>query len=600
MSIIRAFLKSNFTYFFYFYRYLKYRMLITFLLSVGVGVLDGFGLAMFIPLLQMLDPETSNESDEDLGKLDFIPDMMNNLGISFNLENVLILILAFFILKGFIKFIQGYYAVIFQQFFIRTIRITNIDLMNTFSFAEFVKSDTGRIQNTFSGEVEKVNQAYKTYIAVLQYSSLVFVYMLLAFLSDPGFAIMVTIGGAATNIIFKILYKKTKILSSKLTIQNHFFQGLLIQHVAYFKYLKASGLNLFYGNKLKKNITDIENSQRKMGVLGAALNGLREPLTILVVVFVIILQLRFFNAGLGTVILSLLFLYRALTFLMALQDQWNRFLSVSGSLENMSNFVEELRSNKEKNGKKIFHELKNQISLNKIYFSYDDKQVLNGVDLKIEKNDTIAIIGESGSGKSTLMYLIAGLLNPTNGSIRIDSNELSEIDKSSFKKRIGYVSQDAPTFNDSIFNNVTFWADKNKVNYDKFFSALKQASIFDYVMELPNQEEDLLGNNGVNLSGGQKQRLAIARELYKDVDMLFLDEATSALDAETETTIQNNIEKLKGEYTIIMIAHRLSTIKKADRIILLEKGKIAAIGSFEELMKSSPQFKRMINLQGLL
>ena len=133
---------------------------------------------------------------------------------------------------------------------------------------------------------------------------------------------------------------------------------------------------------------------------------------------------------------------------------------------------------------------------------------------------------------------------------------------------------------------------------NRFEDALKKAFIYDFVYSQPLQENAMLGNNGINVSGGQKQRLSIARELYKEVDFLFMDEATSALDSETEKEIQENIEKLKGNYTILIIAHRLSTIKNADKIILLNKGSIEEVGTFEELMFTSASFKKMVELQG--
>ena len=128
---------------------------------------------------------------------------------------------------------------------------------------------------------------------------------------------------------------------------------------------------------------------------------------------------------------------------------------------------------------------------------------------------------------------------------------------------------------------------------------MKKASIEDFVKLQPDKEFTILGNNGINLSGGQKQRLSIARELYKDVDFLFMDEATSALDSETELAIRDNIDELKGKYSIIIIAHRLSTVRNADRIILMHKGKIEQIGNFEQLLQSSPSFKKMVELQGI-
>ena len=595
MKKLKDILRNNFDSFFYFFGYLRYRMLIVFFLSLTVGVLDGLGLAMFIPLLQMFDD--NGETAGDLGKLQFLPDLLQHWGIPFNVVTVLILILIFFACKGVAKFIQTYVNVIYMQFFMRTVRVTNINLMNTFSFSHFVTSDSGRIQNTFSGEVEKLNIAFSSYMKSFQQAILVFVYLTLAFGSNFIFALMVGIGGAATNFLFKYLYKRSKSFSRQITKENHIFQGLLIQHVAFFKYLKSSGLNFKFSDKLVISIKKIERIQRKIGYISSIMLGAREPLTIFVVVIAIILQIKFFGTNIGTVILSLLLLYRALTFLMAMQAEWNRFIAVSGSLENMNDFVKELKSGREKNGTVKIKSFVNKISLRNVSFSYGPTQILNCINIDIHKNQTIALVGQSGSGKTTLMNILTGLIVPEKGEIEIDDNNYKSLDLYSLRENIGLISQESPTFNDTIFNNITFWDKPTPENKQRFFEAIKKASIYDYIMGLPNREEEYIGNNGINLSGGQKQRIAIARELYKDIDLLFMDEATSALDGETEAAIQKNIEELHGKYTIVMIAHRLSTIKNADQIILLKDGQITATGDFHELLEKSEEFRYMINLQ---
>src|SRR5690606_9681850 len=158
-------------------------------------------------------------------------------------------------------------------------------------------------------------------------------------------------------------------------------------------------------------------------------------------------------------------------------------------------------------------------------------------------------------------------------------------------------TQEPVIFNETIFNNVTFWDTYSPESYQRFEQAIKRASLEEFVHSLPDREHSKLGNNGINLSGGQRQRVSIARELYKDIDILILDEATSALDSETEKAIQEGMEELQGKYTLLMVAHRLSTIKNADRIIVLSKGEIVDEGSFEELIIKSPRFQRMVELQ---
>ena len=172
-------------------------------------------------------------------------------------------------------------------------------------------------------------------------------------------------------------------------------------------------------------------------------------------------------------------------------------------------------------------------------------------------------------------------------------------DLNTYRKRIGYITQEPVIFDDTVYNNVTFWSEKTDQNEHRFWEALRKASIDEFIMDQPDGKETRLGNNGINLSGGQKQRVSIARELYKNVEFLFMDEATSALDSETEKMIQQNIDRLRGQYTILIIAHRLSTIKNADRVVVMSKGQIDRIGTYKELVANSDAFKRMVELQEL-
>jgi subfamily B ATP-binding cassette protein MsbA len=185
------------------------------------------------------------------------------------------------------------------------------------------------------------------------------------------------------------------------------------------------------------------------------------------------------------------------------------------------------------------------------------------------------------------------------GQMSIDGINREDLDIKTYQQKIGYITQDPVIFNDTVFNNVSFWSDPTIENKKRFENALTKASLYDYIQGLPEKEHTILGHNGINLSGGQKQRISIARELFKEIDILILDEATSALDSETEKIIQENIDHLKGQYTILIVAHRLSTIRNATRIVLMRDGEIAQIGNFQELSKSVPHFKRMVELQGL-
>ncbi|MDQ6814834.1 MAG: ATP-binding cassette domain-containing protein, partial [Bacteroidota bacterium] len=289
--------------------------------------------------------------------------------------------------------------------------------------------------------------------------------------------------------------------------------------------------------------------------------------------------------------------YRSLNFLMVLQNDWQQFIQVSVSMTTVSSIINEMETMKEIKAATPFRTFKQENKIKKLFFAYGSQVVLNEIDVLIPKNKTVALVGESGSGKTTLANIVSGLIQPNKGEVLIDNFPLKDIDLNSYRDHIGYISQEPVIFNDNIFNNITFWAEPNKKNTRRFWEIIELASLKDFLMNLAEKELTPLGDNGMLISGGQKQRISIARELYKDAQILILDEATSALDSETERVIQDNIDNLRGKFTILIIAHRLSTIKNADIIYLLEKGKVLAHGDFDNMLSQSQRFKRMVSLQ---
>ncbi|MES2646521.1 MAG: ABC transporter ATP-binding protein [Bacteroidota bacterium] len=560
--------------------------------------MDGFGLAMFLPLLKLVDGSNTN-GEEGLGNLNFLVKGMSAIGLTLTLGNVLMILCLFFVFKGLALYVSSLYEVVVRQYFVKKIRRKLTVLMGQLSYKSFVLSDVGTIQNALSGEVARISTAYLQYFATVQQLVMVIVYMLFAFFVDAKFALLICLGGGLSSVIYRKVYALTKDASRKLTFGTNYYQGLIIQYVNSFKYLKATGLLNVYNKKLIGTIEHIEETNRKIGKLGALVSATREPILILVVSGVILMQINFLGGALSTILISLLFFYRALSSMMLMQSSYNAFLGVAGSMENMVEFERELVDNQEKDGKYKLEKFNHEIKLEHASFGYLDSLILKDLSLTVQRNQTIAFVGESGSGKSTLVNILAGLIPLSGGTLTIDGHDRNSLNIATFQKRIGYITQDPVVFNDTIFNNVTFWDKPSPESYARFEKAIKQASIKDFIDTLPAKEKTELGNNGINLSGGQKQRISIARELYKDIDILILDEATSALDSETERTIQSNIEALHGKYTVLIVAHRLSTIKNADIIVVMNQGRIIDKGNFNQLVTSSSKFKKMTELQEL-
>jgi ATP-binding cassette, subfamily B, bacterial MsbA len=234
------------------------------------------------------------------------------------------------------------------------------------------------------------------------------------------------------------------------------------------------------------------------------------------------------------------------------------------------------------------------IEFSHVFFKYEEKMVLNDLNLRIEKNEVVAIVGESGVGKSTLVNLIPRFYDVTSGSLEIDQTDIRTVTLDSLRRNIALVTQDVILFNDTIMKNIAYGAVEDA---DRIEKAARLANAHDFIMKLPKEYETTVGEKGVRLSGGQKQRIAIARAFYKNAPILILDEATSALDTASETEVQRALENLMKGRTTIIIAHRLSTIINADRIIVLEKGTIIQEGTHTQLMEQEGPYKRLYTLQ---
>lgn len=241
-------------------------------------------------------------------------------------------------------------------------------------------------------------------------------------------------------------------------------------------------------------------------------------------------------------------------------------------------------------------ELKQFIKLNSIRYSYPNssKPALNSINLTIQAKTTVALVGPTGSGKTTTVDLILGLLEPQQGSLEIDGQEVQEHNRRAWQRSIGYVPQQIYLADDTVSANIAFGITKEKIDQQAVESAAKIANLHDFVInELPEGYNTSVGERGVRLSGGQRQRIGIARALYHKPQVLILDEATSALDNLTEQAVMEAVQNLGHDITIILIAHRLSTVKECDTIYLLENGEIKEQGLFYELTQSSQAFRAL-------
>jgi ATP-binding cassette subfamily B protein len=282
----------------------------------------------------------------------------------------------------------------------------------------------------------------------------------------------------------------------------------------------------------------------------------------------------------------------------SITEEKSRLDNFFPSYEQILQLRNRAKSLQQSNGFKEFQRFDKEIVMDKVSFAYpNNKLILDNVNVIIPKGKMVAIVGKSGEGKSTFVDMIMRFHDPISGSITIDGANLKDYQINSYRERIGYVSQDIVLFNVTVRDNL-LWANKSASDKE-IITACQQANAEEFILKLPKKYNTFVGDRGVRLSGGQAQRIALARAILRKPDILILDEATSNLDTHSEQLIQQSIEEISKDTTVIVVAHRLSTIKKADYIYVLKDGKIEEEGTHSELIQQNGLFYDMVNLQTL-
>ena len=278
---------------------------------------------------------------------------------------------------------------------------------------------------------------------------------------------------------------------------------------------------------------------------------------------------------------------------------YNSFQQAMGASVSIFSFFDAKDDVKERPHAAAMAQFQQSIRFENVGFSYStekgESQILHNVNLEVYSGELLALVGPSGAGKSTLVNLIPRFFDVTSGRILIDSKDIREVTLGSLRRQVAQVSQETILFNDTVRNNIAYGQPDTKFSVVE--EAARNALAHDFIMRMPQGYDTVIGEKGFRLSGGERQRLAIARAILKNAPILILDEATSALDAESESLVQAALSNLMQGRTVLVIAHRLGTIRRANRIAVLEEGRITAIGSHEELLNSSPTYQRLYQLQ---
>lgn len=555
------------------------------------SLLDGLGFTLFIPLL---DIGTENlQTDSNVQK--YFDNFFNFFGIKKELSIVLALITGIFVLKGVVKFADGYYRASLLKTLIIKIRTEIVRKYSKATFDFYTNSSNGYWNNILILESKKMVAAFTVFARVLANIASSIIFLILSFFINAEMTIAGFVAGSLFFLLMTRIRKITQIQSKTLIKHHTRLQEFLTQIIHNFKYLKATNRFEKLLIQTTKSTTLVADTQKNLTLFRSLSESLSEPFIVIILSTLIYYQTIYISKSLSEILVSLFLLNKVIKYIMTFQNSWQVFLSMIGSIEETIKGLDELSNNKENLTGTTIRDFDNKIQLKNVSHQYGDIKALDKINIEICKNTTVAFVGHSGSGKSTIVNIISGLLSPTSGKVLIDENDLSQLNLSSVRDLIGYVTQESVIFQDSIVNNITCWDNKNN---DQLENSIKMANAEEFISKLKDGTDTLLGDNGINLSGGQRQRISIARELYKQPKLLILDEATSALDSKSEEMVRKSIDSIKGQLTVLVVAHRISTVKNADCIYVLENGKIVEFGSFHDLLKNdNPVFQELYNLQ---
>jgi len=606
--------------------------------TILFALFNGASVYLTIPLLSTLFQEgqpqqhtVQNSSEINIPKTDsanvqtknnnssgFIPhwlsDPVNNISRSFKnyilsgtvnqiLLKICLLILIAYLMKNIFGYLQAYFLAYVEQGVIKDIRNAAYSHLHKLPMSYFKQEKTGNLISRITNDVTVVQSSVSVvFLNMIREPLTIIVFLGIALSISPKLTLFsLVILPFSIGIIVWIglkLRKQSGFIQAKLSD----ITTILHETISGVKVVKAFGMEEYEKNKFFKQTNNYFRMILRMIRLRNAASPVTEFLSVTVGVAMVyyggklVLQEHILRAS---EFLGFLFaIFQLMPPIKELGSINNRIQESSAAgdrifeiLDTKPNIVDDPAAVK-------INDFNDEIEYKNVSFRYEDSNeiILNKINFKVKKGQIIAFVGSSGAGKTTLCDLLPRFYDPTEGLILLDGIDIKKIKIQSLRKLMGIVTQETILFNESVKSNIAYGLGDYPI--EKIIEAAKAANAHEFIINLPRGYETVIGERGTKLSGGQRQRISIARAILKNPPVMILDEATSSLDNESEVLVQKAIENLMNRRTSFVIAHRLSTIRNADRIIVLEKGKIVQDGRHEELITDSNGiYKKLYDLQ---
>lgn len=602
----------------YFTKVLKYGLeysyfaVLNILFNILYAIFSALAFVSFIPMLDVLFKQTKKVYEvpvySGIGNIREYAENYFNYYISKQLETdisttliiVVSIVIFFFLMKNVFNYLALFNITFVKNGLLKKLRERLYSKVLVMPIPYFINKKKGDLMSRITADILEIQTSYLSILELMVREPLTILFTLIVmFTISPELTLFVILFIPISGFIISIIGKRLRKDSKEVQQQQSNFLSIIDETISGQKVIKSFLSESFFSRKFDK----INHLLYKYSNKVINRKNLAGPFSEFMGILVIGVLLWF---GGRMVLVSesisgttfIVFMGLAYNILTPAKNLSKSFYSIkkgNAAAERVFEIIEYDKYTNDGTRNIEIEEFKDKISFQDLEFSYGESKILDGITFTIKKGESVALVGSSGSGKSTIANLLNGFFSADSGSLLIDGINISDIKRESLYKNISIVTQESILFNDNIFNNIKIGnLDAEK---EDIIRAAKEANAHEFIEEQINGYETVIGDYGNKLSGGQKQRLTIARAMLKSPSILILDEATSSLDSKSEKKIQDAINKLMQGKTSLIIAHKFSTIKKCDKIILIDKGRIIAQGTHEELINSNSSYKNMNELQ---
>ena len=547
-------------------------------LSFVSSIIELVGFGIIIPVINI-------SISDSIGTDKFsqsISNLLKYLGFEPKLSILLLILCVLFAAKGILIFCIDITKVFIMTSLKRKIQLEIVNLIETSDFLFHLKKNSGERLNLISIEVDRFATTFSNISLMIISTISILIFMGSLILIDSFLITIIVILSIFSYLLFRPIFVKSKKYSFVSTNTSARLQKSLVELIYNFSYLKSTNRTTKIINLIKENIFTLTKITRLMNYLSTMLASIKEPIGVFILSCLIYYKVILNGESISETLFVGIILYRSIQRILEFQNGLHRVNEACGGLFAVENGLKELKNNEEMNSGINQPNFNTTIEFNKVTLNYGSKKILKDITFKIKPKEVIGIAGPSGSGKSSIINIITKLISPSSGSVFLGKDDFNKIDNISFRSKIGYVTQDPSIIQGSLSENISFFELDDKENElvrIKYY--MKLAGIENLYGRI---QEDIY-EAGKNYSGGQKQRIAIARELYRDPEILIFDEPTSSLDLLSTKIIEKTIKKYKGKKTIVIVSHNLNFLSICERIILLKDGKVFKQGSHSKISK---------------